>query len=83
MINVILILILKSTKKRTDLTALQRQYIKVQEKDDALQVSPHPRLIYEQKKQASQSTVHQSWRGITLTEREDHPLRDTKRFAFQ
>ena len=35
------------------------------------------------KKQASQSTVHQRWRKIKLTENEDHPLRDTKRFAFQ
>ena len=44
----------------------------------------HPRLLYwKNNERPPRLTVHQCWRAIMLTESEDFPLRDTKRFAFQ
>ena len=48
------------------LNVANASYVKVKAKDDTPQISFHPRLYW--KKQASQLTVHQCWRGITLTE---------------
>ena len=47
-------------------------------------ISSTSALPKQQKKERSpQMTVYQCWRAIMLTESEDPPLRDTKRFAFQ